>query len=71
MEKCYFPTRLHPTILQSFQIPYDGFNLSLDTAQEYFGIWSVFITPPPRLFTPVLPYVVGAKTIYGLCRTVI
>ena len=71
MGKNFFPTRLHPLIFQGYELPNQGAHLTLEIAQQYFGLWSVFVTPPTDLYVPVLPYVVGSKTLYGLCRTVI
>lgn len=68
---CSFPGRTHPEILEENKIPNYGVNMTLEEAQNYFGLFALFIYPPRGLLFPVIPYRTRQKTIYGLCKTVV
>ena len=53
-----YPTG-HPEIIQN----------NFSTLKDYFGFAKVKVYPPRGLFFPVLPYKVGGKLFFTLCRT--
>lgn len=65
-----FPATLHPKIIPGTELPKLGENFTLDSAKQYFGIFSVFLVPPGDVLFPTVPYKTREKTVFGLCRMV-